>query len=187
MSFILQTIKEPKNTGAIAPSSKQLAKLIVEHANITDADTVVELGPGTGIFIPEILQHLAPRATFFGIEINHDFAELLRTKFPDVDIEHGSSAHITEYLHKRGIENCDRIISGLPWTGFDNALQEQLLAAASDALCDGGIFVTFSYYPLNHLPRGTSFHNILQKYFSDVTKSKIVPNIPPAFVYVCKK
>ncbi|HJN84746.1 MAG TPA: hypothetical protein QF873_00320 [Patescibacteria group bacterium] len=44
MNFPKQFISNPKNTGAVASSSKQLTKLIVDSADIPSEKCVVELG-----------------------------------------------------------------------------------------------------------------------------------------------
>ena len=43
-------IKHPKHTGAIAPSSKILAKKMVDVIDFNKAKCIVELGPGTGFY-----------------------------------------------------------------------------------------------------------------------------------------
>ena len=52
----------------------------------------------------------------------------------------------------------------------------------------GGQFVTFAYLQGLLLPAGRRFRAKLKRSFSDVTKSKIVwRNLPPAFVYRCRR
>jgi phospholipid N-methyltransferase len=62
------------------------------------------------------------------------------------------------------------------------------LAAIVDVLPKGGYFTTFAYLQGTILPTGINFRKRLEKYFSSVEKSRVVwLNIPPAFVYRCKK
>lgn len=56
--FLANWIKHPIETGAIAPSSKQLAHEICETMGIKEGTVVVELGPGK---LPELDQDLTHR------------------------------------------------------------------------------------------------------------------------------
>ncbi|PRP96638.1 hypothetical protein TUN_33020 [Bacillus sp. M21] len=56
ITFLSEFIKNPKNTGAIAPSSKILATKMVDTINFETAKCIVELGPGTGVFTKEIIK-----------------------------------------------------------------------------------------------------------------------------------
>lgn len=48
ITFLHEFIKHPKHTGAIAPSSKILARKMVDVIDFNRAKCIVELGPGTG-------------------------------------------------------------------------------------------------------------------------------------------
>lgn len=187
MAFITETMLQPKSIGAIAPSSKILARLITKNADLEHAKVVVELGPGTGIFTDLILRKIPEDGVFIAIEQNERFVKIMRAKHPTVDTIHGSAEHIGRYLGERGIGSCDRIISGLPWASFDARLQELLLSKIHESLSPDGVFLTFAYYPLNYLPRGRSFKRQLCHYFKNVRQTNVVLNLPPAFVYVCNK
>jgi phosphatidylethanolamine/phosphatidyl-N-methylethanolamine N-methyltransferase len=188
MTFLKQTILKPKYTGAVARSSNKLAELITNKANLEHAGVVVELGPGTGVFTKEIVKKINNKSLFFTIEINKFFANEMRLRYPKVKTINGSAENLSLYLNNHGVKETDRVISGLPWTVFGDRLQNKLLSEISRSLKTGGLFLTFSYYPLNYLPRGKSFNLKLSKYFKYVDKTKVVlGNLPPAFVYICEK
>jgi phosphatidylethanolamine/phosphatidyl-N-methylethanolamine N-methyltransferase len=185
--FFEQTIKYPQLTGAVLPSSKNLTKLITEKSNLKNVETIIELGPGSGVFTKSILGKIKKDTTFFVIEINKSFVEKLRDDFSELKIFHDSAENIKKCLKDLNLKTCDRIISGIPWTALDTKTQNKIIEEIYDSLSPNGLFVTFSYFPFNYLPQGKSFKKILEKYFSKVKESEIVSNIPPAFVYVCKK
>ena len=54
--FLKEFIIYPKMTGAIAPSSHRLSELITDIAELSKADSVIEFGPGTGVFTEKILK-----------------------------------------------------------------------------------------------------------------------------------
>ncbi|MBI2551136.1 hypothetical protein HYV73_02205 [Candidatus Uhrbacteria bacterium] len=185
--FLKQTLLHPKESGAIAASSRRLADLMVREAQLADARVIVEVGPGTGVFTSAILEKKRPEAALHLIEINADFSKELSVRFPFLPIHTTSAEDIGPLLTQAGHDGCDRVISGLPWTAFENGLQERLLGALYEALHPGGVFVTFAYFPLQYLPNGQAFRHRLERRFAGVRMTDVVPNIPPAFVYVCTK
>jgi hypothetical protein len=83
--FISEMVCHPKAVGAIAPSSSNLARHLVDSVDWHNTSTLVEYGPGTGVITEQILSQLPPETTFLAIEISARFAEMLRTRFPGVD------------------------------------------------------------------------------------------------------
>jgi phosphatidylethanolamine/phosphatidyl-N-methylethanolamine N-methyltransferase len=52
----------------------------------------------------------------------------------------------------------------------------------------GGRFITFGYLQSLVLPAGRNLAVLLPTYFTSVSKSSVVwQNIPPAFVYCCRR
>ena len=95
---------------------------------------------------------------------------------------------IRKYLRKHRQRTCDCIISGLPWAAFSQKAQEELLGAVYSSLEYGGEFLTFVYIHGLLLPAGKKFRRLLKERFSSVKKTRIIwGNLPPAFVYHCKK
>ena len=187
MHFLKETLLHPKHTGAIAPSGERLVDLMIENAKLDTAETVVELGPGTGVFTLKILETISPDSTYFAIEINQSFVLDMKRTYPQAKVYVGGAEDIGKYLKLQGLTKCDRVISGLPWTAFEPELQENILKEIYNALSPDGLFLTFAYYPFNYLPNGWSFKKKLEERFSSVAETNVVPNLPPAFVYVCRK
>ncbi|MEX2515081.1 MAG: rRNA adenine N-6-methyltransferase family protein [Candidatus Paceibacterota bacterium] len=187
MKFLKEIATHPKKIGAIAPSSKKLAKLMVDSAEITADDVVVEIGPGTGAFTDNIRARISKSSQYVGIEINEKFVQHLRQQYPQITVHHGDAENIVEYLSMDGHDTCQRVISGLPWTSFSDEKQQNLLRQIYTALDKDGLFLTFSYVPFHQLPRGRLFRSNLARIFTQVTKTSVVRNLPPAFIYICQK
>lgn len=186
--FFSAFVRRPFDTGAITPSSAHLAEAMVEGMGIPLADTVVELGPGTGVFTRVIEQQLRPEARFLSFEINPAMAAELKRRFPRVHIVNDSVENIREHLLAAGRHDVDSAISGLPWAAFSPDRQEKLLDATVHALKPGGRFATFAYSHAAWLPPGRRFRELLDSRFKHVETSKVVwRNTPPAFVYRCLK
>jgi len=83
---------------------------------------------------------------------------------------------------------CDCVISGLPWSCFEEKRQRELIDNIYDSLEDGGEFLTFAYIQSSFLPQGIKFKRLLEEKFEVTIQTKTVwLNLPPAFVYVCTK
>ncbi len=188
LCFLRQFIRRPRRVGAIAPSSRWLARMMVESGNLKEAAAVAELGPGTGSFTRAILDRIGPSTTFFALELNPEFAARLRRRFPGVAVHTASAEKLPEYLTRHGESAVDCILSGLPWASLPMRVQEGVMTAVVEALRPGGTFATFAYLHARHLPNARRFRKRLESLFNKVELSPIVwRNLPPAFVYRCRR
>ncbi len=186
--FLREYFLKPGTIGAVVPSSKALAAEMVDWLELDAATAVLEYGPGTGPFTETLLPRLAPQCRFVMIELNPVFVELLREKFPGRTIVQDSVAHARKICDQHGIGYADCILSGLPWASFPEALQRDCLDAMMNVLRPGGQFVTFAYLPALVTPAARRFRKMLRVYFSSVSPSRTIwNNLPPAFVYRCRK
>lgn len=188
MNFLSTFLRRPAVTGAIAPSSRWLAARITEDMKLDQAETVVELGPGTGAFTHAIQTQLRSDALLLAMEINPEFASDLARRFPRAHVVNESAEKLDEHLARLGRTSVDCVLSGLPWACFSMDMQKRLLGAVIRTLRPGGQFATFAYIHGCWLPPGRRFRRLLESSFSHVRTSRTVwRNLPPAFVYRCEK
>jgi phospholipid N-methyltransferase len=189
MNYLREFITQPAAVGAIMPSSRFVAETIVADAGLQEADAVLEYGPGTGVFTEFILRDLKPGAKFAAIELNSRFAELFQSRYPRVPLFQDSVANVRRICDSAGMESVDSIVSGVPWATFSASLQVQCFDAMMRVLKPGGRFVTFTYvHSQAILPGAKRLSKLLPKYFQNVSKSPVVwRNLPPAFVYRCRR
>ena len=179
-------VRRPTAVGALAPSSRALAFAMVNNCDLQNAQTVVELGPGTGAFTGEILSHVDSSATFFALELSANLTHLLRRRFPTLTVYNDSAENLQKYLSEHQRSKADVILSGLPWASLPLSVQERVLSAVTEALEPGGEFLTFGYVHARKFPNAIKFRQRLEGMFSSVDPLKIVwRNIPPAFIYRC--
>ncbi len=174
-------IRKPKEVGALTPSSKFLTKGIVDSIDFKAARRIVELGPGLGTFTRAILKKLGPKARLFCFEVNDRFCDYLRKNAIDkrLTIINASAENLNKNIRKLNVKNVDYVISGLPFLNFPISKKKRILGEISSSLNDDGIFILFQYT--------NGLGELLESYFSSV-KRKFVPlNVPPAFVYACRK
>lgn len=187
-SLTFQFLKNPFSVGAVCPSSAFLAEEIASNAGLENASSIAELGPGTGALTGAILKRKADEAKFFAVELNLSVLEIFQKKFPEVKVYNESASNLAEIAKKEGLTEIDAVISGLPWAAFPEYLQDELLSAIAGTLSPRGCFSTFSYIHCPLLPAGRRFRNKLSEYFTSVETSSVVwRNLPPAFVYRCRK
>lgn len=186
--FLPQFLAHPGKVGAVSPSSQRLARRMVEWIDWGEVSAVVEYGPGTGIFTERILSEIEPGTRFFGIELNPNFFAAVQRRFPGVQFYNDSVENVETLCGRHGIEGVDAIVSGLPWASFSEDAQTKYMEATMRVLRPGGQFVTFAYLQGLALPAGRRFKTKLHELFSSVEYSATVwLNLPPAFVYRCRR
>ncbi|MDE5853538.1 MAG: methyltransferase domain-containing protein [Ruminococcus sp.] len=176
--FLTEYIKHPKTIGAVAPSSKYLAKSMIKNIDFSKCSAIAEYGAGTGIFTSEVIRNRKRGTKFLVIEQNEYFYNILRKKFSkchDVYIIHGDARNLEKYMKKYNIKSVDYIISGLPFASLPSKISDKILSSTRKILAEnGGKFITFQY---------TLFKiNLFKRFFDIVRIDFTLHNIPPAFV-----
>lgn len=187
-TFFREFLANWKATGAIAPSSEALARRMVLDAGIERAESILELGPGTGSCTTLVRSTMRPGARYLGLDMNPVFVATLRRRFPDLRFE-TAPAQEFDYTEFHGAGGAfDAILCGLPWTAFPEALQIAILDRIMPLLGAGGVMATFAYTGFHLLPNGRRFRSLLLDRCSRLEVSRTVwPNLPPAFVYSAAK
>jgi len=182
MSILTEFLRHPMLTGAVAASSPALARTMTEGIGLERARTVVELGPGTGVFTEAIRHRVTPGARVVAIEINNHLAVRLRDRFHRLPIEvvHGSATDLADLVD----EPVDVVVSGLPWTVMAEPVRRRILDAVTAVLTPTGRFTTFAYAHAAWTPPGRRFAAELKQRFGTTATSRVVwGNLPPAFVH----
>lgn len=188
MQFFLKRLSDIQHIWAIASSSRFLSKKIVALANISSCTSIVEVGPWDGIFTKYISTLIQSHQSFFTIERDKQFYDHIQLVCPELTHYNVCASEIHDCLHKEWIASVDCIISSLPWSLFNDKLQDTLMWALYDSLSPWWTMLTFSYVQSRFFNHGPSYKKKLETYFSRVEESDIIwLNLPPAFVYICHK
>lgn len=179
--FLKNFLRHPLMLGSAIPSSRYLISRVLDRVDWNQIRTAVEYGPGVGTFTRPILSHLSSDASLLAIELNAEFAELLRadSQDPRLKIAQGSCADVSHWMSANQLPRADFILSGIPYTVLNPNLRQRILKATRDALCDDGVFVVYQYTRAV-LPD-------LQQVFSRVEDDFEPLNILPARVFFCRK
>lgn len=186
--FLSEFVKKPGSVGAVAPSSPSLTEKMVEWIDWPNARTVIEYGPGTGAFTGRIRECLRSPSRLLAIEVNPQFAAALQRRYPDVRVCRESVTNVEAVCRREGVAEVDAIVCGLPWAVFGPKEQAEILGGMMAVLKPRGQFVTFAYLQGLLLPGARRFRASLRRHFSHVERSQTAwRNLPPAFVYRCRK
>ena len=174
--FLRNWAGNPLKTGAVAPSSQELARLMAYHAEAERPGVIVELGPGTGAVTQALVERGVAQERLVLIEYSADFCELLRRRFPGATVVEGNAYALGAVMERLGNPPIASVISGLPL--FTRPLPERqaLLTDAMRRMAPGAPFIQFSYALVPPVRRvvGTTVS----------TTRWVLGNLPPARVWL---
>ncbi|RXT03716.1 class I SAM-dependent methyltransferase [Ammoniphilus sp. CFH 90114] len=177
-TFLNKFIESPAQVGSITPSSKFLVNKMFENVSWDKLDTIVELGAGTGVFTNHIFERKKVSTKAVIIEKDTQMRLNLEKSYPSL-IFGPDAERLDLLLHKLNIPQVDCIVSGLPFANFPLELRKNIMEAITKSLKPDGLFIAFQY--------SLQMKSMLKQYFHHVEIGLEVRNLPPAFVYTCKK
>lgn len=151
-TFFRQFRQQFETTGAIAPSSRFLARAMARPLQQRDGDSpvrVLEIGPGTGAVTRTLVRHIREGDCFDLVELNESFVEMLNGRFEKEPhwnrIREQSQIHMVPVQEFQTDEPYDFVISGLPLNNFPTDLVEEIFQAYFRILKPGGVLSYFEY------------------------------------------
>ncbi len=195
-----------ETTGAIAPSSRFLASAMLRPLRQRPDGApvrVLEIGPGTGAVTDWLVHQIKPGDTLDLVELNSNFADVLRKKF-EVDDEYRriaerSQVHVVALQEFNAEQPYDFVISGLPLNNFPADLVDEIFDAYFRLLAPGGTLSYFEYMYVRSLRKrvgarpsrerlgriDATMGHFVNRY--RVRRDWIFVNLPPAWVQHLKK
>ena len=177
--FLKQYLRNPFGTGGVAPSGRQLARLMVAKLAPQPLEVIVELGPGTGVFTRELLAQGVEPANLILVEFNKEFVKFLKREFPNLRIVEGSAQDLPKLLKTLGHVSVQKIISGIPLRSMKPADCRQIARSVAAVLEPGGLFVQFSYFKASPLQKKVA----VEMGLIGECAGSVMNNVPPAFVW----
>lgn len=178
VQFFRNWLHSPKEVGAVAPSSRHLARLITREIDPAGG-LVVELGPGTGVFTHQLVENgLSPEKLLL-IEKNPRFAEGLRRRFPAATLHELDVAHMRRCPEQWQALQAQAIVSGLPLLAMGTKAQVAVLRTCFDILRPGGHLYQFTYHWRCPVPDAILKRLRLKAFHM----GNVWWNLPPASVY----
>ncbi len=180
LAFLKGFLRQPRDVGSVIPSSRFLERKMVRMAGIGQAQSVVELGPGTGGTTRAILAAMPESATLLAIELDPAFVDHTR----DIDdrrliVHQGSAEQLAELIMAHRLRPPEAILSGIPFSTMPEATGTRIIEAIRDVLAPGGCFVAYQF-------RG-AVADRARPIFGEPEVSAEFLNIPPMRVYRWRK
>jgi phospholipid N-methyltransferase len=181
-TFFRQWLRNPRAMAALSPSSRQLAKLMIDQLP-DGARHIVELGGGTGVITQALLEHGIEPARLLVVELNEELHQLLRQRFPEVRVVCGDAQELKSIVVDGSFadgDSVDAVVSGLGMLSMSRTTQRAILSGVFAVLGERGRFIQFTYGPASPLSRELLSELGLQGQRVGVAWL----NVPPATVYV---
>ncbi|MEZ5605377.1 MAG: methyltransferase type 12 [Burkholderiaceae bacterium] len=146
LAFLKGFLRQPKGVGSVIPSSRFLERKMVRMAGVAQAESVIELGPGTGGTTRAILAAMPETATLLAIELDPAFADHVRNIDDRRLIVHqGSAEHLAELIAAHRLRAPNAILSGIPFSTMPEDVGTRIIEAIRDVLAPGGCFVAYQF------------------------------------------
>jgi len=171
--FLRELMANPREIGAVWPSSRQLAKSIAAAVPCDGKGKIVELGGGTGTVTEALLARGIPPERLVVVERAPALVAILRARFPRIQVMEGDAMHLTHLL--RGEKDIAVIVSGLPLRSLPPKVVVTIIREVSEVLEPGGLFVQFTYFMRPQ-------RSITQR-FAAISSRLVLGNLPPARVW----
>jgi phospholipid N-methyltransferase len=178
LRFLRAFVANPRQVGAVLPTSRAAVRDMLDMADVPAAGLVVELGAGTGSQTAEILARMARGSRLVALEIDPNLARLLRERFDDprLRVVCDSAERLHDHL---GGELADVVVCALPFTSLEPDLRRRILQELPRVLGPRGVAVVIQYSPL--------IQSELRRLFASVTRRISPRNVPPAFLFACSQ
>jgi len=192
-TFAAEALSDYKTTAAVAPSSPYLAHAMLEPLRLSEGSTVVEFGPGTGVITRALLDLLPRDSTLLAFEINRRFYRYLRRSISDprLVLLKKSAANVGRELHRLGHKRVDAVVSSLGLGLMSDRERRSLLGALLPFMDEESVFTQYQYFHGMEIKDGKlrrfSVGSLLRQYFDSVERKMVWRNLPPAFVFACRK
>ena len=146
LAFLKGFLRQPRDVGSVSPSSRFLERKMVRMAGVAQAQSVIELGPGTGGTTRAILAAMPESATLLAIELDPAFADHIR----EIDdrrliVHQGSAEQLAEVIVAHRLRPPDAILSGIPFSTMPHEVGTRIIEAIRDVLAPGGRFVAYQF------------------------------------------
>ncbi len=173
--FATKFLKHGTRVASFSPSSRFLARALCRDVDASKPQVIVELGAGTGPVTSIIVDRMHPQSTLVVNEIDPDFCQILRERFPEARVVEGDAATLAEQTSD--LPPVDLIISGLPTPSLPKAVREGVLGWVRSQ--PQATFAQLTVMPW-------VYKRMYKKLFEKVDFDLVVRNLPPGGVYHCQ-
>jgi phosphatidylethanolamine/phosphatidyl-N-methylethanolamine N-methyltransferase len=190
-TFAFAAASDFQNVASIAPSSRHLARAMLEGLPVDSVRTVAELGAGTGAITRVLLERLPRHATLLAFEINPEFINCMKESFSDprLVLLNTSAENLGRELRRRGYDRVDAVVSSLSLRFMPDDRQRILLETIDAFMDERSVYMQYQYLYGLRFENGRAYRHsslpFLSQYFDSIRCRTIWRNLPPARVFTC--
>lgn len=175
LTYIKNLIKD-RNVASVTPSSIFTVKKATKRIDFSKNITLVEFGPGTGVFSKYLLDNMTSGSRLIMIELNKTFVDVLYgIDDGRVSVYNESAEAVEDIVFNEGLTGVDYILSGIPFSFLDAETRNRILKASANLLDKEGKFI--AYQTSGHLKKP------LEKHFRNISTEYEFRNLPPMCIY----
>lgn len=176
----LKSFFKDKDVASVTPTSRFCIEHVCRPINFSKDITIVEYGAGTGVFAEYLLKNMTASSSLIMFETNDRlFSELQKMDNARLTCYNKSVEFVDEVIDKSRVGKVDCIISGIPFSFFDDATSRAILEKSKTILRPVGQFL--AYQTSGHLKEP------LQSVFGNVHTEWEWRNLPPMTIYKAVK
>lgn len=174
---VREFLKQPMAVGSAFPASRYMIDRMLEPIDWSRIRTVVEFGPGTGVFTRALLERLPADAHLLAIDTSEGFIDHLEATIADPRLipVQGSAADAGRLMQAHGLAQADCIVSGLPFSTVSPEVAERIMDVSRRVLTRDGHFLAYQMR--------SAVHPLLVQNFLRVEKGYEWRNVPPCHLY----
>lgn len=195
--FAAEGLGDFVTTANVVPSSRHLARAMLEPLRLERASLVVELGPGTGAITRALLELMPSHSTLIAFELNLRFCRYLKRTLTDprLLVLNANAETVGARLARLGCQRVDAVVSSLGLSLMPDRERNNVLRGLLPYLGENSVFTQYQYLGAglgNRLSRGWrtdrySVPRLLRQHFGSIRTRTVWRNLPPAVVFTCKK
>ncbi|MBV9524172.1 MAG: methyltransferase [Alphaproteobacteria bacterium] len=174
--FFSRWLRAPHRIGAVAPSSRFLARAMARLVDIRRADPVIELGGGTGRVTKALLEAGVAPERLIVVEHDSRLCHMLRRRFPQLRIVEGDARQLVVLLRPLGIDAASAVVSSLPLVSMSKRMRRQIVEQSFALLGEAGRFIQYTYSLTS--PLSPREHGVRGR-----VATRVWLNVPPASVW----
>lgn len=180
LSYIKNYFKD-RAVASVTPSSRFVVRRVCKRMDFSTPRVIVEYGPGEGVFSKYILKQMTPDCQLLLVETNEEFVQKLQglAQDPRVSVFNDTAENVEAILEEAGEPAADYVLSGIPFSFFDEETRHDLIQTTRGVLKPGGKFLVYQHY--NHMEQP------LRQHFEHVESDFELFNIPPIRIHSAMK
>ena len=187
LQFFQAFLKNPLKVGAIAPSSPDLARQMLEGVQPNENSVLLELGVGTGAFTKFISDLIHDKKSYLGLELDKQLVKTLRVKFPDMRFMRGNACKAQALRKRSKFGKVDYVLSGLPFVSMPTEVNNKIFEQIEMFMEKGCTFRTFQYAHGYYMPSAIRLREFMRNRYGVSQRSPlVVKNVPPAYTLTWK-